>query len=105
MTDVPVFMAFPDEALRYQCATCDQRCCKLSALLVFPAERERLVTALPALELVAPPVAGGIEAFATPPSGCWFLKDDRCALVDDDAPADEPRRFVIEELPVVTPIK
>ncbi len=79
---INVHLAFPDGVLAYDCAVCDQRCCKTGALVVFPAERQSLIRRHPALELVTPPILEGITAFATPPSGCWFLEGSDCSLLD-----------------------
>jgi hypothetical protein len=89
---INVHLAFPDGALSYDCATCDQRCCKTGALVVFPAERAALTRAYPALELVAPSTTAGIAAYAAPPSGCWFLDGAECRLVGEPAPRDRPPR-------------
>jgi Fe-S-cluster containining protein len=78
---INVHFAFPDGALAYDCAACDQRCCKTGSLVVFPAERASLVQAHPALELVGPPTTASIAAYATPASGCWFLDGARCQLL------------------------
>jgi hypothetical protein len=82
VSDVEIFLAFPDGGLRYDCRACDQRCCKTGVLPLFPNERESIVRQHPALELVAPGHADGVALFSTPCSGCWFLADGRCTLAD-----------------------
>jgi hypothetical protein len=83
-SDIGIFFAFPDGALAYDCAGCDQRCCKTGGLVVFPGERALLVRRHPALELVGAPEEG-IAVYATPPSGCWFLSGGRCSLLGTGA--------------------
>src|SRR5688572_7172164 len=90
-SDIGIFFAFPDGALAYDCASCDQRCCKTGGLAVFPNERALLVKRHPALELVGQP-SDGIAVYATPPSGCFFLAGDRCSLLVNGAPLHNTRQ-------------
>jgi hypothetical protein len=83
MTSTPVFLAFPDGALAYDCSGCDQRCCKTGTLAVHREDVAPLIQMHPALELVASSNGHGTHLFATPLQGCWFLKDTRCSLVTE----------------------
>ena len=83
--DVDIHFAFADGVLQYDCASCDQRCCKTGGLVLFPSQRELLLKRYPALELVAPVTTTGIDIFATPPAGCWFLADEQCRLSGDSS--------------------
>ena len=90
MNDIAIHLAFPEGVLRYDCAGCDQRCCKTKGLAVFPGERAPLLTVHPALELVSDGNSAGIDILATPSSGCWFLEDALCAIVTSPTPAIRP---------------
>ncbi|MBN1961782.1 MAG: hypothetical protein JW841_12630 [Deltaproteobacteria bacterium] len=85
-----IHFAFPDETLVYNCQLCDQRCCKTGFIQVFSHERERLLSIAPALELVAPAITNPIGLFASPPSGCWFLKNNLCTLTTSHGGALRP---------------
>ncbi|MEZ4271351.1 MAG: hypothetical protein R3C68_07935 [Myxococcota bacterium] len=78
---IDIYFAFPDGAMTYDCATCDQRCCKTGSLAIFANERQKLINRHPALELVAPTQTSGIELFSTPITGCWFLENNQCRLL------------------------
>ncbi len=81
MTNVQLFFAFADNALSFDCADCDQRCCKTGGLSLLGGERDVLMRCHPALELVAPSHTGPVEVFHTPKSGCWFLYDKACGFL------------------------
>lgn len=91
MGAVQIHFAFPSGALRYDCQSCDQRCCKTGLLALFARERPALALLAPALDLLAPRRLGELTLASTPYSGCWFLAEAACQLERIETPTRRVR--------------
>ena len=75
------FFTFPDGALRYDCATCRQRCCRGKGFALGADELLPLLARAPTLAPHLHLRAGGTFGANDLAERCWFLKDDGlCAI-------------------------
>jgi len=83
------YFTFPDGALRYDCQSCGQRCCRGRGFAVGGEELVQLLGRVPRLASYLRLGAGGSAYAVDLTDGCWFLASDgNCQIeVDHGRPA------------------
>ncbi len=83
------YFTFPDGALRYDCQTCGQRCCRGRGFAVGGEELVQLLGRVPKLSSYLRLGPGGSAYAVDLTDGCWFLASDgNCQIeVDHGRPA------------------
>ncbi len=79
---MPTYFTFLDGALRYDCATCGQACCRGKGMALDPRELVPLLVREPRLAPVLTAAPSGLAGWADVTDGCWFLEDDGWCAVE-----------------------
>src|SRR4030095_7526907 len=85
------YFTFPDGALRYDCASCRQRCCRGKGFAFTGDELVPLLRRAPSLAAHLELRAGGAFGAVDLTERCWFLQDDGwCRLEVEHGRAAKP---------------
>jgi Fe-S-cluster containining protein len=73
---VPTYFTFPDGALRYDCPSCGQHCCRGKGFALGASELVPLLGKVPSLAAQLRVRSGGTFLAANLTDACWFLQTD-----------------------------
>lgn len=78
------FFTFLDGALRYDCPTCGQACCRGKGMALDARELVPLLVREPRLAPLVTSAPSGLAGWADVTDGCWFLRDDGWCRIEKE---------------------